>query len=77
MGLGHFIGLMPEEMLSRSIITGIEIDSITSRLAKALYPDADDRLATTTNDEEEEQSVTMKEAAMQTQHVRRSRGIRV
>ncbi|MBU6400641.1 MAG: DEAD/DEAH box helicase family protein [Verrucomicrobia bacterium] len=43
LGLGHFVGLMPEEMHSRSIITGIEIDSITARLAKALYPDADVR----------------------------------
>ncbi|MCI0541629.1 MAG: DEAD/DEAH box helicase family protein, partial [Verrucomicrobiales bacterium] len=42
-GLGHFIGLMPEAMHGRSQITGIEIDSITARLAKALYPDADIR----------------------------------
>ncbi|MCI0541214.1 MAG: methyltransferase domain-containing protein, partial [Verrucomicrobiales bacterium] len=42
-GLGHFIGLMPDEMHGRSQITGIEIDSITARLAKALYPDADVR----------------------------------
>ena len=42
-GLGHFIGLMPEAMHSRSQITGIEIDSITARLAKTLYPDADIR----------------------------------
>src|ERR1051326_3061354 len=43
LGLGHFIGVMPEEMHSHSIITGVEIDSITARLAKALYPDADVR----------------------------------
>jgi N12 class adenine-specific DNA methylase len=43
LGLGHFIGLMPDEMHSRSRITGIEIDSLTARLAKALYPDADIR----------------------------------
>jgi len=42
-GLGHFIGLMPDEMHGRSQITGIEIDSITARLARALYPDADIR----------------------------------
>ena len=29
LGLGHFIGLMPEEMLSRSLITAVEIDSLT------------------------------------------------
>jgi SAM-dependent methyltransferase len=42
-GLGHFFGLMPEEMLRPSQITGIEIDSVTARLAKQLYPDADIR----------------------------------
>jgi hypothetical protein len=40
-GLGHFIGLMPEAMHSRSQITGIEIDSITTRITRQLYPDAD------------------------------------
>lgn len=43
LGLGHFIGLMPEEMHKRSLITGVEIDSITARLAKLIYPDADIR----------------------------------
>ena len=43
LGLGHFIGLMPEDMHARSLITGIEIDSITARLARLLYPDADIR----------------------------------
>ncbi len=42
-GIGHFVGLMPEEMLRRSTITGIEIDPLTARIAKALYPDADIR----------------------------------
>jgi hypothetical protein len=42
-GLGHFIGLMPDEMHGHSQITGIEIDSVTARLAKALYPEADIR----------------------------------
>jgi type I restriction-modification system DNA methylase subunit len=42
-GLGHFIGLMPDEMHGHSQITGIEIDSVTARLAKMLYPDADIR----------------------------------
>jgi len=42
-GIGHFIGLMPEEMLRRSAIIGIEIDPLTARIAKALYPDADIR----------------------------------
>lgn len=42
-GLGHFIGVMPDRMHCRSQITGIEIDSVTARLAKTLYPDADIR----------------------------------
>jgi N12 class adenine-specific DNA methylase len=42
-GIGHFIGLMPEEMLRHSAITGIEIDPLTVRIANALYPDADIR----------------------------------
>ena len=42
-GIGHFVGLMPEDMLRRSTVTGIEIDPLTARIAKALYPDADIR----------------------------------
>ena len=34
---------MPEDMLRRSTVTGIEIDPLTARIAKALYPDADIR----------------------------------
>jgi len=42
-GIGHFIGLMPDEMLQESNVTGVEIDPLTARIAKALYPDADIR----------------------------------
>lgn len=42
-GIGHFIGLMPEDTLRRSTVTGIEIDPLTARIAKALYPDSDIR----------------------------------
>jgi hypothetical protein len=42
-GIGHFVGLMPEDMLHRSTVTGIEIDPLTARIAKALYPDTDVR----------------------------------
>ncbi|HEX3718115.1 MAG TPA: methyltransferase domain-containing protein, partial [Verrucomicrobiae bacterium] len=42
-GIGHFIGVMPEEMLRQSVVTGIEIDPLTARIAKALYPGADIR----------------------------------
>jgi len=34
---------MPEEMHAHSTITRIEIDQLTARIAKALYPDADIR----------------------------------
>ncbi len=42
-GIGHFIGCMPEPMLRRTSITGLEIDPLTARIAQALYPDADIR----------------------------------
>jgi N12 class adenine-specific DNA methylase/adenine-specific DNA methylase len=42
-GIGHFIGLMPDEMRRRSSVTGIEIDPLTARIANVLYPDADIR----------------------------------
>ena len=42
-GLGHFIGLMPESMVEESEITGIELDSITARIAQKLYPSSDIR----------------------------------
>jgi hypothetical protein len=32
-GIGHIIGLMPDDMLRRSSITGIEIDPLTARPA--------------------------------------------
>jgi hypothetical protein len=40
-GLGHFFGLMPEEMAARSQLTGVEIDRVTARLTALLYPDAE------------------------------------
>ena len=42
-GIGHFIGLMPESLAKNSAITGVEIDPLTARIAKALYPEADIR----------------------------------
>jgi len=42
-GLGHFFGAMPETMAARSELTGIEIDPLTARLARTLYPGADIR----------------------------------
>ena len=40
MGVGNFFGLLPEEM-SESKLYGVELDSITGRIAKQLYPTAD------------------------------------
>ena len=39
MGVGHFFGMMPESMQG-ICRTGIELDTITARIAKKLYPDA-------------------------------------
>src|SRR5258708_21326617 len=38
-GIGHFFGLMPEE-LQGGHRTGVELDSLTARIAKKLYPDS-------------------------------------
>ena len=40
MGVGNFFGCMPEEMRG-SKLYGVELDSITGRIAKQLYPNAD------------------------------------
>jgi N12 class adenine-specific DNA methylase len=40
MGVGHFFGLMPGNLLPGCRRTGVELDSITARIAKQLYPDA-------------------------------------
>ncbi len=39
-GVGNFFGLLPESM-SKSKLYGVELDSVTARIAKALYPRAD------------------------------------
>ena len=41
MGVGNFFGAMPEEMRKNSNLSGVELDSITGRIAKLLYPTAD------------------------------------
>ena len=40
MGVGNFFGLLPQEM-SDSRLYGVELDSITGRIAQKLYPKAD------------------------------------
>ena len=41
MGIGNFFGRMPEDMQTHSQLYGVEIDSLSGRIAQALYPDAD------------------------------------
>ncbi len=40
MGVGNFFGLLPESMANCQLY-GVELDSITGRIAKQLYPEAD------------------------------------
>ena len=40
-GVGNFIGKMPSEMAGQTNVYGVEIDSVSGRIAKQLYPDAD------------------------------------
>lgn len=40
MGIGNIIGMMPRSISENSSISGFEIDSLSGRMAKALYPDA-------------------------------------
>lgn len=40
MGVGNFFGLLPQEM-SDSRLYGVELDSVTGRIAQKLYPKAD------------------------------------
>lgn len=39
-GVGNFLGKMPSKMAEHTHIYGVEIDSISGRIAKQLYPDA-------------------------------------
>ncbi len=39
-GIGNFFGMLPEEMRA-SKLYGVELDDITGRIARLLYPDAD------------------------------------
>jgi len=44
LGIGYFLCLMPEEMVLNGRLSGIELDSISGRIAKQLCPDADIRV---------------------------------
>lgn len=40
MGVGNFFGMLPDK-LQQSRLYGVELDSISGRIAKLLYPNAD------------------------------------
>jgi len=40
MGSGNFFGIMPRNIMKNSTLHGVELDSMTSRIAKILYPEA-------------------------------------
>ena len=40
MGVGHFFGMMPESLYPGTRRTGVELDSMTARIAAKLYPDS-------------------------------------
>ncbi len=40
LGVGNFLGMMPEDLAERCHRTGVELDSITARIASKLYPDS-------------------------------------
>lgn len=40
-GIGTFIGCMPESMRANSEVHGVELDTITGKIAKYLYPQSD------------------------------------
>ena len=40
MGIGHFYGLMPNEIMANSHLYGVELDSISARIAQQLYQGA-------------------------------------
>lgn len=44
MGVGNFFGCMPESMNNASRLYGVELDSLTGRIAQQLYPQADIRV---------------------------------
>jgi len=43
LGVGHFFGLMPGDLMAKSKLMGVEMDTISAMIAMKLYPDADIR----------------------------------
>lgn len=44
LGTGNFFGLVPEGIKDRATLVGVELDSVTGRIARQLYPQADIRV---------------------------------
>ena len=44
MGAGHFIGLLPNNLASKSKVTGVELDGVTGLIGQLLYPQSDIRV---------------------------------
>ncbi|KKK65661.1 hypothetical protein LCGC14_2971900, partial [marine sediment metagenome] len=44
LGVGHFIGLAPQDINANSRWSGVELDSITGRIGRLLYPESDVRV---------------------------------
>ena len=42
-GSGNFLGAIPEDLLSTTHLTGVEVDPISANISRALYPDANVR----------------------------------
>lgn len=40
MGIGHFLGMSPQDIGGKMTYRGVEMDEITARIARQLYPDA-------------------------------------
>jgi N12 class adenine-specific DNA methylase/adenine-specific DNA methylase len=43
-GVGHFFGLMPRDLTEKSSRIAVELDNLSGRITKALYPNADVRV---------------------------------
>ena len=43
-GIGHFIGLIPDALRQRTAWSAVELDRLSGRIAKTLYPGADVRI---------------------------------
>lgn len=43
-GVGHFVGLVPDELHKKTRFTGVELEPVTGAIAKLLYPKSDIRV---------------------------------